>query len=104
ALAKYAESPWFLPGTEPSLVDIIFAPKVERVIASCLYWKGLTLRQHPDLPALSRWLDALDHRPSYAAFKADFFTLINSLEPLFGRAYSVNTPEVAELQQKLDGF
>jgi len=104
ALAKHKDGPWFLPGEEPSLVDIVFAPKVERMVASCLYWKGMTLRGHAELPALAKWLDALDRRPSYAAFKADFFTLVNSLEPLFGRAYSVGTPEVQEIQRKVDGF
>lgn len=104
ALAKHGDGPWFLPGAEPSLVDIVFAPKIERMVASCLYWKGMTLRGHAQLPALSKWLDALDRRPSYAAFKCDFATLVNSLEPLFGRAYSVDTPEVQELQRKIDGF
>lgn len=104
ALAKTSDNPWFLPGTDPSLVDIVFAPKVERMVASCLYWKGMTLRGHAELPALGKWLDALDRRPSYAAIKADFFSIVNGLEPLFGRAYGVETPEVKEIQRKIDGL
>jgi len=104
ALAKTSDNPWFLPGTDPSLVDIVFAPKVERMVASCLYWKGMTLRGHAELPALGKWLDALDRRPSYAAIKADFFSLVNGLEPLFGRAYGVETSEVKEIRRKIDGL
>ncbi len=104
ALGKHPDSPWFLPGAEPSLVDIVFAPKVERMVASCLYWKGLALRDNATYPNLSKWLDALDRRPSFQAFKMDFYNLVNSLEPLFGRAYGLDTLEIKELQRKVDGL
>ena len=35
---------WFLGGDAPSLVDLHFIVSVERLLASCLYWHGLALR------------------------------------------------------------
>lgn len=104
ALGAYPDSgPWFLPGAEPSAVDCIFAPKVERVVAACLYWKGLELRDRAAYPHLARWLDALDARPSFAFAKSDLYTLVTAMEPLFGRAFAVHTPEAQALRARIDG-
>jgi glutathione S-transferase len=103
ALGAYQDGPWFLPGAEPSVVDCVFAPKVERVVAACLYWKALDLRDRAAYPNLVRWLDALDARPSFAAFKSDFYTLVTAMEPLFGHAYAVHTPEAQALRARVDG-
>ena len=54
ALRAFPESPWFLGGDHPSLVDCIFAPKIERVIAACLYWKGMKIRRESKYSNLSK--------------------------------------------------
>jgi glutathione S-transferase len=48
------EGPWFLGGTSPSLVDAVVGPHLERIIASCLYWKALPIRRSPEYPNISR--------------------------------------------------
>lgn len=41
----------------PSLVDLQFISHLERMAASCLYWRGLNLRNHPRYPNLEAWCD-----------------------------------------------
>ena len=54
---------WFLGGDAPSLVDLHFIVSVERLLASCLYWHGLALRDGAHgLGHVIRWLDAFDAR------------------------------------------
>ena len=53
------EGPWFLPGDAPSLVDLQYVTHVERMNASCLYWKGLKIR------GSGRWPNIGE--PTYAA-------------------------------------
>lgn len=104
ALGAYPDAgPWFLPSAEPSVVDCIFAPKIERMVAACLYFKALRLRDRAAYPNLCCWLDALDARQSFAAFKSDFYSCISALEPLFGRAYAVHTSEAQEIRARIDG-
>ena len=53
------EGPWFLPGDAPTLVDLQYVTHVERMNASCLYWKGLKIR------GSGRWPNIGE--PTYAA-------------------------------------
>lgn len=76
--------PWFLPSSASeeeespdegfSLVDLTYVPHLERMAASTAYWKGLQLRGNPRWPAINRWFEALELRPTYLATKSDFYT------------------------------
>lgn len=83
ALAS-SPGPWFLPSSSSeeeespdegfSLVDLTYVPHLERMAASTAYWKGLQLRGNPRWPAINRWFEALELRPTYMATKSDFYT------------------------------
>ena len=65
--------PWFFDTPEgPTMIDFIYISHVERMLASCAYWKGLNIRTK--WKGIQTWLDAFDTRPSYLAFKSDFYT------------------------------
>ena len=44
AALKETEGPWFLGGDAPTIVDLQYVSHIERMLASCLYWKGLKIR------------------------------------------------------------
>jgi hypothetical protein len=39
-----AAGPWFLAAAHPTMVDLQYVSHVERMVASCLYWKGMQIR------------------------------------------------------------
>jgi glutathione S-transferase len=63
-----------------SLIDVVFAPFLERIATSMPYWRGIQVRGADRWPALNAWFDALDSRPSYQALKSDDFTIAHNLE------------------------
>lgn len=81
ALAS-SPGPWFLPSSESqegfSLVDLTYVPHLERMAASCPYWKGLQLRGNDRWPAINLWFEALELRPTYMATKSDFYTHVSA--------------------------
>jgi len=76
--------PFFMGLDQPSLVDITFAPMLERAAASLAYYKGWYLRGQGQWPELERWFDAMEARESYAAFRSDFYTHAHDLPPQLG--------------------
>jgi glutathione S-transferase len=63
----------------PTMIDFVFASHVERMLASCAYWKGMDLRsekQYRQLRALQQWMDALEQKEYYLAFKCGYYTHI----------------------------
>ena len=83
------DGPWFLGGSDPSLVDLQYISHVERMIASVLYWKGLKLRNTGDFPGLDKWLKAFEERPSYLATKSDYYTHVRDIPPQYGNGFGV---------------
>jgi glutathione S-transferase len=74
----------------PTMIDFVFASHVERMVASCAYWKGMDLRskeQYPQLQALQQWMDALEQKEYYLAFKSDYYTHIKDIPPQYGPSY-----------------
>jgi glutathione S-transferase len=74
----------------PTMIDFVFASHVERMLASCAYWKGMDLRsekQYPQLRALQQWMDALELKEYYLAFKSDYYTHIKDIPPQYGPSY-----------------
>jgi glutathione S-transferase len=67
---QQTEGPWFFDYDYPTMIDFIFVSHVERMLASCAYWKGLDLRDTKwKLKGLNAWLDAFEKREHYLAFK-----------------------------------
>ena len=68
--------PWFFDWAgPPTMIDFVYVSHVERMLASCAFWKGLNLRSdvyRKQLPALNAWLDAFEKREAYLAFKSDY--------------------------------
>jgi glutathione S-transferase len=75
--------PYFL-GAQLSLVDITFAPFLERIAASILYYKGLRIRGSGRWPCLDAWYAAMLSRPVFAAIQSDFYTHAHDLPPQLG--------------------
>merc|ERR1719296_746771 len=90
ALAATA-GPWFFADTDhPTMMDFIYVSHVERMLASCAYWKGLDLRAAAyceRFPALNRGLDAFEKREAYLAFKSDYYTHVMDIPPQYGPGY-----------------
>ena len=84
--------PWFFPQFDhPTMIDFIYVSHVERMLASCAYWKGLDLRSaemKKKYPGLNTWIDAFEKRESYLAFKSDYFTHVRDIPPQYGPGYS----------------
>ena len=76
------EGPYFL--SDFSLVDITFAPFLERIAASIFYYKDFRVRGDGRWPNVEKWFDAMESRPSYAGFKSDYYTHAHDLPPQLG--------------------
>ena len=99
ALGKTA-GPWFLGGDHPALIDLQYISHVERMVASVLYWKGITIRG--GFPNLDRWLTAFEERPCYLATKSDYFTLVKSMPSQNGPGYGI--AEARKFSYHIDGL
>lgn len=81
------EGPWFLSSL--SIVDLQFVTHVERMLASCLFWSGLKIRNSGKYQYIDRWLDAFESRESYMATKSDYYTHVMDIPPQYGQGYSL---------------
>lgn len=68
--------PYFLE--DFSMVDVSFAPFLERMDASNTYYKGYMMRKNGVHKNIARWFEAMETRPTYIATKSDYYTLVNS--------------------------
>jgi glutathione S-transferase len=79
--------PFFL-GKDVTMVDMMFAPFLERICASLLYFKGFQIRVSEgaptDFPAVNRWFDAMEALPSYRLTKSDYYSHAHDLPPQLG--------------------
>jgi len=103
ALGKHADSPWFLGGAVPSIVDLQYISHVERMLASCLYWKGMQLRRTDRWPNLERWIDAFEQRPSYQATKSDYYTHVKDIPPQYGPGFADDGDDVDRATEAIGG-
>ncbi|CAM9937690.1 unnamed protein product [Phaeothamnion confervicola] len=92
--------PYFL-GKELSLVDVVFSPFLERMAASLPYYKALPVRGNTRWPAVQRWFDAMEARPTYGNIRSDFYTHVHDLPPQVGGCVSVN--EAVPFADEIDG-
>ena len=73
-------------GADISMVDMAFAPFLERTAASLAYYKGFHIRGPGTFPAVERWFDAMEGRPAYLATRADYYSTCHDLPPQLGGA------------------
>ena len=82
-----AGGPFFM-GADVTMVDVQFLSFLERACASLLYFKGFMIRVPPGTatpyPAINRWFEALEQRPSYQVTKSDYYTHAWDLPPQLG--------------------
>ncbi|KAK9905873.1 hypothetical protein WJX75_007986 [Coccomyxa subellipsoidea] len=95
-----AGGPFFL-GADLSMVDVVFAPFLERIAASILYYKGFTVRGDGRWKNLERWYEAMEARPAYIGTRSDFYTHVHDLPPQLGGCASV--PDADEAAAAIDG-
>lgn len=78
----------FFMGSQVTLVDFMYAPFLERMAASLLYYKGFVMRVPPgtatDYPSLNQWFDAMETLPAYRVGKSDYYTHCWDLPPQLG--------------------
>jgi glutathione S-transferase len=86
--ALVASNGSFFMGSKVSMVDIQFAPFLERMAASLLYFKGFMLRVPKGVPtkypAINSWFDAMEELESYQLTKSDYYTHCWDLPPQLG--------------------
>jgi glutathione S-transferase len=101
-----SKGPFFL-GSTLSIVDVQFAPFLERMAASLAYYKGFVMRvptpnaPTTDFPALNAWFDAMEQLPSYQLTKSDYYTHCWDLPPQIGGC--VAEPAGAIFAAAIDG-
>jgi glutathione S-transferase len=87
AVLQKADGPFFL-GKDFSLVDVQFAPFLERMVASLLFFKGFVIRvptgERTDFPGINAWFDAMEKLPAYQLTKSDYYTHAWDLPPQLG--------------------
>jgi glutathione S-transferase len=84
------KGPWFFGDKQdyPTMIDFVYVSHVERMLASCAYWKGLNLRDPKwGLKGINAWLEAFEKREPYLAFKSDYYTHIKDIPPQYGPGY-----------------
>lgn len=78
----------FFLGDRITMVDLMFAPFLERMAASIIFFKGFQIRTSPtqttDYPYLNKWFDAMETLDSYQVTKSDYYTHCWDLPPQLG--------------------
>ena len=78
----------FFMGKRVTIVDIMFAPFLERMAASLLFFKGFQIRVAPgeksEFPAVNKWFDAMETLEAYQLTKSDYYTHCWDLPPQLG--------------------
>ncbi len=92
--------PYFL-GSKLSIIDIMYAPFLERMAASLPYFKGFECRSSK-YPNLLKWYEAMDTRESYIGIKSDYYTHVNDLPPQIGTCY-YNIPKSTPYKDQING-
>lgn len=112
-----ADGPFFLGSHGLSLVDIQFAPFLERMVASLLYFKGYKIRTASkervttadSYPGINAWFDAMEELPAYQVTKSDYYTHVWDLPPQLGGCRTdtsnkdIAASEIQIIQDKING-
>ena len=90
-----SQTGFFMGGKSMSIVDIQFAPFLERMAASLLFFKGFQIRFPPSsntanekysslFPHVNKWFDAMEKCEAYQVTKSDYYTHCWDLPPQLG--------------------
>eukprot|EP00559_Dactyliosolen_fragilissimus_P009427 CAMPEP_0184858626 /NCGR_PEP_ID=MMETSP0580-20130426/3717_1 /TAXON_ID=1118495 /ORGANISM="Dactyliosolen fragilissimus" /LENGTH=529 /DNA_ID=CAMNT_0027354877 /DNA_START=275 /DNA_END=1864 /DNA_ORIENTATION=- len=97
--------PWFFDDQDhPTMIDFVYVSHIERMLASCAFWKGLDLRSDEmklDYPGLNNWLDAFEKKEYYLAFKSDYYTHVMDIPPQYGPGYNGGFEEERQKYSKI---
>jgi len=78
----------FFLGKDVSIVDMMFAPFLERMVASLLFFKGYQIRvcagQDTEFVAVNKWFNAMEKLESYQLTKGDYYSHNWDLPPQLG--------------------
>ncbi|MFL0777173.1 MAG: glutathione S-transferase family protein [Prochlorococcus sp.] len=85
---------------EPSGIDVIFIPYLERMNASLAYYKGLNLRE--EHPAIHNWFTALEQLAVYRGTQGDFHTHAHDLPPQMGGCWIEANPTQDKFATAID--
>ena len=89
-------------GEEFTLVDIAYAPFLERMAASILYYKGVKIEGNGGRwPNVDTWFAAMASRKVYRGIKSDYYTTAHDLPPQLGGC--AENGENAEARDAIDG-
>jgi glutathione S-transferase len=109
-LAKAGGPGFFMGGDTMTLVDIQFAPFLERIAASLLFYKGFQIRvvtssdeyaSTPCYPNINRWFDAMESLEAYQVTKSDYYTHCWDLPPQLGGC--TFEPDGAPFEKAING-
>jgi glutathione S-transferase len=101
AVLKRSSGPFF-GGKDISIADCVFASSLERIAASILYYKGLSIRGER-WPSVEKWFQEMDGRESYMASRSDFHTHVHDLPPQIGGCIASGTKEQQAAAAQIDG-
>ena len=101
-LSETVDSPYFL-NSGFSLVDIKFAPFLERMAASLLYYKGLRIEGSKRWPHIDNWFANMSNRPTFRMIRSDYFTHVHDLPPQLGGCVENNTQEQIDAMSAING-
>ncbi len=97
--------PWFFGEYDyPTMIDFVYVSHVERMLASCAFWKGLNIRGDVwknQYPGINAWLEAFEKRESYLAFKSDYYTHVMDIPPQYGPSFNGGLEETRPKYAKM---
>jgi len=90
----------FFLGETVTLVDCMFAPFLERMAASMIFFKGFQIRvpkgAKTDYPAINKWFDAMETLESYTLTKGCYYSHCWDLPPQLGGCTFEDGGEISE--------
>jgi len=89
-------------GKDFTVIDVLFAPFLERINATLYYYKGFTLRYNDKFPNITAWFDAMETRESYRGTLSDFHTHCHVVPALFGVCYESGDAKQQECRAHVD--
>eukprot|EP00929_Paragymnodinium_shiwhaense_P077399 TRINITY_DN39849_c0_g1_i1.p1 TRINITY_DN39849_c0_g1~~TRINITY_DN39849_c0_g1_i1.p1 ORF type:complete len:555 (+),score=152.08 TRINITY_DN39849_c0_g1_i1:84-1748(+) len=99
-LGNNTKSPFFLPYSYPTIVDMQYVSHMERAVASVMYYKGYDVRSK--FPNIDRWLSAYEELPHYMASKSDYYTHCMDIPPQYGPCFENDSDSAKAARAAID--
>eukprot|EP00127_Corallochytrium_limacisporum_P000501 Clim_evm3s15 gene=Clim_evmTU3s15 len=101
ALNLFSQGPYFL-GQQLTMVDCVYAPMLERIAASLMYYKGFRVRGG-EWEHINAWFCAMETRPTYQGIMSDYHTHVHDLPPQLGQCIANGTEAQKAAAASIDG-